>query len=116
MEKNVRKRQYESKFTHSLRANGYLFPITIEQVNHLEANHKDIFKNVPSPVLSVNDILDRGVVSFKPILTNDINDEFAISLAQAAREGKEIPEEVRKQMEEDRKKATTSDNNSDPQT
>jgi hypothetical protein len=114
MEKNNRKRQYESKLTHSLRANGYLFPITVEQVNHLEENHKEIFKNLV-PLLSSDDILNRGVVSFKPIVINAEENEFTISLAQAAREGKEIPEDIRKQMEEDRKKATNPSNNGDPQ-
>ncbi|MDF7815162.1 hypothetical protein [Hymenobacter sp. YC55] len=115
MENNNRKRQYESKLTHSLRANGYLFPITIEQVNYLEENHKDIFKKTPPPESPIDDILNKGIVSFKPIINNDIDNEFTISLAQAAREGKDIPEEIRKRMEEDRKRANNSHNDSDPQ-
>ena len=115
MKNSNKRRQYESKLTHWLRANGYLFPITIEQVNYLEENHKDMFKKIPPPESSIDDILNKGIVSFKPIMVNDIVDEFASSLAQAAREGREIPEEIRKQMEEDRKKANNSDSDSDSQ-
>lgn len=98
----------ESKLAYSLRSNGYLFPVLIEQVKFLEENHKVIFQNIPSNITSAADILGRGIISFKPTFQVQINEEAQQNLAQAAREGKEIPDEVRQQMLRDRLKANKS--------
>ena len=92
----------ESKLAFSLRANGYLFPTSIEQVKFLEENHQILFQNIPSNITSAADILERGLISFEPAFQVYINDEVQQNLAQAAREGKEISDEVRKQMQQDR--------------
>ncbi|WP_165840851.1 hypothetical protein [Larkinella punicea] len=103
----------ESKLTYSLRSNGYLFPILIEQVKFLEANHQDIFQNIPSSITSAADIINRGIISFEANFRIQINEETQDNLAQAAREGKEIPSNVRDQMLRDRLNATKSKRESD---
>lgn len=92
----------ESKLAFSLRANGYLFPISIEQVKFLEENQPILFQNIPTNITSAKDILERGIISFAPAFQVHINEEAQQNLAQAAREGKEISDEVRKQMQRDR--------------
>lgn len=92
----------ESKLAFSLRSNSYLFPITIEQVKFLEENYKIIFQNIPSNITSAADIIGRGIISFEPTFKVKINEEVQQNLAQAAREGKEITDEVRQQMLRDR--------------
>ena len=106
-----KKQQKESKLTCSLRSNGYLFPITIEQVNYLEEHHQDIFQSIPSDLTSAADILARGAITFASKSQKFIIDENTeTSLAQAAREGKQISEEVKQQMRLDRLKANEPDN------
>jgi len=104
---NYEKYQYkpESKLAFSLRANGYLFPISIEQVKLLEENHESIFQNVPSNITSAEAILERGIITFEPAFQIHVNEETRQNLAQAAREGKEISDEIRQQMQRDRLEA-----------
>lgn len=92
----------ESKLAFSLRANGYLFPISIEQVRLLEENCNTLFENAPSNITSAEAIIERGFISFTPAFQIQLNSETQQNLAMAAREGKGISEEVRKQMEKDR--------------
>jgi hypothetical protein len=103
----------ESLLTRSLRANGYLFPITPEQVEFLEQEHKELFEQVPTGLTSGNDILSRGIISFKPSHRDMVEPHIEHSLAQAAREGKIIPEHIRAQMQKDRLNNTQSKENSD---
>ncbi len=95
----------ESKLAFSLRSNGYLFPVSIEQVKILEENHPHIFQNVPFGITSGADILKRGIIDFQPALGIRFNEETQQNLAQAAREGKDIPDDVRQQMIRDRQAA-----------
>jgi hypothetical protein len=107
--RDEKKPRNESKLTRSLRANGYLFPTTIEQVNYLEEHHEDLFNNLPSNLTSASDILRRGAMTLESRLQNHTIDEHTqTSLAQAAREGKEISEEVKQQMRKDRLNANGS--------
>lgn len=104
--RDEKKQRKESKLTRSLRSNGYLFPTTIEQVNYLEEHHQEIFEGLPVGLTSAADILARGAMTFGPKPQKFIIDEHAeASLAQAAREGKQISEEVKQQMRQDRLKA-----------
>ena len=97
--------QPESKLAFSLRANGYLFPVSIEQVRLLEENHSTLFKNVPSNITSAASILERGFISFEPAFQIHLNSETQQNLAMAARDGKDISTEVRQQMQRDRLEA-----------
>lgn len=95
----------ESKLAFSLRSNGYLFPVSIEQVRILEENHPLVFQHMPSNISSAADILKRGIMSIESAFSVQINAEIQNNLAQAAREGKEISDEVRQQMIRDRQTA-----------
>lgn len=97
--------QPESKLSFSLRANGYLFPTSIEQVKYLEEKHESFFRDVPSNITSAGDILERGFISFEPKSQINLNTDTQQNLAQAAREGKEISDEIRQQMQRDRLEA-----------
>lgn len=94
--------QSESKLAFSLRANGYLFPVSMEQVRLLEENHKTLFENTPANITSAAGILDRGLISFEPASQIHLNPEVQQNLAMAAREGKQISNEIRQQMQRDR--------------
>ena len=97
--------QSESKLAFSLRANGYLFPVSIEQVRFLEENHNTLFENAPSNITSAAAILERGLISFEPAFHIHLNLETQQNLAMAAREGRQISDEVRQQMQRDRLEA-----------
>ena len=80
---------------------GIYSPFLLSRSN-LEENHQILFQNIPSNITSAADILERGLISFEPAFQIHINEEAQQNLAQAAREGKEISDEVRKQMQQDR--------------
>lgn len=103
----------ESLLTRSLRANGYLFPTTIEQVEYLEQQQPQLFAQAPTGLTTGADILSRGIVSFSPAHRDLIEPHVEHSLAQAAREGKEIPAHIRAQMQQDRQNNTQEDTNRD---
>lgn len=103
----------ESLLTRSLRANGLLFPVTIEQVKFLEENRKELFENSPQNITSAEEILSRGFMSLQPLSPTAANADFEHRLAQAAREGKAIPEEIRKRMVQDRQQSQPSSNDHD---
>lgn len=103
----------ESLLTRCLRANGFLFPVTIEQVKFLEENRKELFENVPQDITSAEEILNRGFVRLQPLPPPIASPNFEYSLAQAAREGKEIPEEIRKRMLKDRQQSGLPSNEHD---
>ena len=103
----------ESLLARSLRANGYLFPIIAEQVEFLEQHHEQLFAQAPTGLTSGEDILRRGLISFNPLRRDLIDPQVEHSLAQAAREGKEIPDHVREQMQRDRLDSNTSEKSSD---
>jgi hypothetical protein len=105
--------QKESLLTRSLRANGYLFPITPEQVAFLEQEHQALFDHVPTGLTSGDDILSRGIISLKPSRRDTLEPHIEQSLAQAAREGKAIPEHIRAQMQKDRLNTAQPEENSD---
>ena len=104
----------ESKLTRSLRANGYLFPISIEQVKFLEENHPELFEAPMAHLLpSAADVLSRGRIAYSPKAPNraTIDEATQTSLAQAAREGKAIPADIAEKMRQDRQRANDPSNN-----
>lgn len=104
----------ESKLTRSLRANGFLFPTTIEQVTFLEEQHPELFEAPLAHLLpSAADILSRGRIASTPQAPNraTIDEVTQTSLAQAAREGKAISADIAEQMRQDRQRANDPSNN-----
>lgn len=85
-----------------LRLNGYLMPTNEEEVKAFEEKHK---KNYQKPENWNNplEILKKGKVEKLNLKSDKLSSSHeANSLAMAARDGKEISEDVRKKMKEDR--------------
>jgi hypothetical protein len=85
------------------RANGYLFPITPEQVRAfeglLERKPELIDDDLPDPM----EILRQGKQFRVTIITNQTQTIYDEYLQRAARNGKEISDEIRKKMDNDRR-------------
>lgn len=114
MEKQDKNQQRkESILTRSLRANGYLFPVTPEQVEFFEQHHQELLSQAPTGLTSGDEILSRGRISFSPPRRDATDPHVEHSLAQAAREGKDIPERLRAQMMRDRQDSTQTDKKGD---
>lgn len=94
-----------NSFKKILEDNGYTFPVNENQVREFEKSIKGVFEK-PEKWDSIDDILSKnsGVKSiFDRKVSND--KEIESFLSMAAREGKDISEEIRKKMKEDRDKA-----------
>ena len=94
---------FEESFEKSLRSLGYLFPTTDDEVKAFES--KNNIEKTPHGLPSANDILRKGRVHSISPQNSFINHESVENLARAARNGKEIPEEIQKRMNTDRKKS-----------
>jgi hypothetical protein len=82
---------------------GYKFPRTEKDVREFEnANSKSYTE--PDSWPSVEDILNREDKTVKSISLIKIEKSERF-LAMAAREGRSIPDEIKRKMEEDRKKS-----------
>ena len=91
------------KIIELFKSKGFLFPSTSEEIEEFEKNNDlemEILKDWNNPT----DILKRGIVKLEKfdILTSNLD---ISNLSIAAREGKEISEQIRKQMKEDKKNA-----------
>ncbi|MFZ4464831.1 MAG: hypothetical protein ACOYN5_13365 [Bacteroidales bacterium] len=93
-----------------IRANGYLFPITREQVRAfeglLERKPELIDNNLPDPM----EILRQGKQYRATVIINQTQTMYDENLQRAARNGKNIPDEIKKRMHDDRQKGQTNDN------
>jgi hypothetical protein len=90
---------------------GMAFPDSAEDLEyfmeHVKRQNIIIPKDLPSP----EDIFSNGFLSMKGSLNDSLSNDVLENLAQAAREGGNIPPEVIKTMEEDRKKSEEQGNN-----
>lgn len=84
---------------------GYVFPMEKESIIEFEKKYKkEISHIVPKDWDNPINILNRGIVEELSI-ENDYNNSSISGLAQAARNGKVIPIDVKKKMHEDRDNA-----------
>lgn len=95
--------EFEEQLLNSLKGLGYLVPTTEEQVLCFEKHNT--LAEVPSSYFTPLEILENGE------MTLDINDkkglnielkEIGVNLSRAARNGKEIPNDVLSKMNSDR--------------
>lgn len=88
-----------------LKKYGYSMPISEDEVVAFEKKFKKEYKS-PKEWSSVDDILNKDLKESKIIFLEDkkIN-KASGSLSMAAREGKKITEEIREQMNKDKKDA-----------
>ena len=95
---------FYSKLKAVLRANGDLFPLTPPQIEAFENKHHNEGKTSLLALPDLSEILLNGkqynltVEEDAPIYQIFGDNNFA----QAARNGKEIPDEIRKKMQQDR--------------
>jgi hypothetical protein len=88
-----------------LRKYGYAFPNTEEEIEAYEEKSKDSYSK-PSKWPDLSDIIGSKNISNSDVIRlKDIENKSSSNLAMAAREGKEISEEDRKKMNEDKKNA-----------
>lgn len=99
--------EVEAALNATLRDQGLLFPRTVEDISNIEAETD--LADVPTPdsnafrqFLRQRD--DNKVISV-PGQASALADEIAENLAMAARNGGEIPDEIRRKMNADRKVA-----------
>lgn len=95
----------EEAFHKALKSYGYVFPETEEE---LQAFESGIFKmkfKIPEKFNDPSAILEKGKIKRVGDFNSFYDEEVEENLAQAAREGSDIPSDVWEQMEKDRKNA-----------
>ena len=112
--KNFNEEEFDKSLQEYLRATGDLFPKTPEEIS-------DAIKKLTLDQKLPPDLSDPFVV-----MTNAVNSKFKLSafedsaieenLARAAREGGDIPDDIKKRMEEDRKAAEQNRKNNNADT
>ncbi len=90
-----------------LKEHGYILPETKEEMDAFDASKNSkaippIPKEVDDPIAT----LQRGYSKPKPLSSELDEETSAAFLAMAARSGKEIPDHVRKKMNEDRRNSS----------
>jgi hypothetical protein len=99
----------ENAFVKSLRQHGFLFPATQTDLEAIK-NKKEIGEvPLPSDLENPMQIIERGKI--KSISSGDFpdNSEVEENLARAAREGKDIPDDVKNQMKKDKDSSKRKD-------
>lgn len=106
-EKNTLDDLFDDDISRALKDLGFIFPQTVEDFQKLETEVKQNPISQPDKLKDAFSLLGKthrkkrvGIVKS----LQDIND-YSSNFAQAARELKVIPEELFKQMQEDKKKA-----------
>lgn len=94
---------FDSILNNSLRSQGYLFPENDEQIVFFEKNIKQC--NIPDKFKSPEFVFEGKRKKFKrkEFITENTEDDVKWSIA--AREGKELSEDIKQQMIKDREEA-----------
>lgn len=89
-----------------LRKYGYGLPLTEDEVVAFENKYCKDYET-PKEWSSIDDIINEGKIEKSKVVSlTDIRKNKSVSqLSMAAREGKEITDEIRKKMKEDKKNA-----------
>lgn len=95
----------EKAFHKALKSYGYLFPETEAELQSFEESISKMKFQIPDKFNDPIAILKAGKISNVSQFNSFNDEEIEEHLAQAAREGSDIPEDVRAQMEKDRKDA-----------
>lgn len=104
---------FYSKLKAVLRANGILFPLTPPQIEAFETKLRKQGNDTPTDLPALSEILANGkqynitVEECSPFYPSTEENNFA----QAARNGKAIPEEIRRKMQNDRDEKEKKNNN-----
>ena len=105
---NIQDVDFEVYLENALKLYGYLFPTTDEQMSVFEENVKDI--PLPEKFDSPDFVFENKKQQFKRkgiVLDNSVGER---NWALAAREGKEIPEDILAKMKRDKEEARKKQN------
>ncbi len=97
--------EFNDSLKDSLKKAGYDFPETEEELDYLIEKFNKTNVVVPDELDDPIAILKQGMLSVKTDFNSSTDQEVDINLAQAAREGGTIDDEVKNQMNMDRKAA-----------
>ena len=97
----------EKKLNKSLKAHGCLFPENEEQLGSFLDEIKDI--TVPYEITDAVDEFKFERKTLSKSISFDSNNHTTNNLAQAARKGEDIPEEIKKKMQQDRENSKKSE-------
>ncbi|MHA6279360.1 hypothetical protein ACXYMT_04190 [Salinimicrobium sp. CAU 1759] len=109
-EKNI-----ERAFFKALKNSGYVFPETEKDFDKFEESVLKIKDVIPNHLEDPIDILNRGKIRTLGVFEDFFDSTIEENLAQAAREGSDIPEDVWKQMEKDRQRSEDKNDGEDTQ-
>lgn len=93
-----------------LKESGLAFPDTEEELEQLLAHGRMNSAPIPGELDDPSLILKRGLLELSFSLNSSTDKEIEENLAQAAREGDQITEEVRDQMRKDREDSEKDSN------
>lgn len=97
--------EFERRLIKSFRSNGYLFPMSDEEIERFEECHKNEIRTAISKVPSADEILKRGRIEKNWTLSIPVDKEVSQNMAQAAREGKTPTDALKQKMLDDRNKS-----------
>ncbi|SFF03225.1 hypothetical protein [Spirosoma endophyticum] len=89
----------------SLKVHGVVFPDTDDEVEEFRINNLASIEPLPDYLADPMAIFDRTRARIETKRAWSVSNELSINMAMAAREGGEIPDDVRQQMERDRLEA-----------
>jgi hypothetical protein len=92
----------EKEFHKALKAFGHLFPTTEDEVEAFEQSFDNELKTPTTSKPKALDILKRGYMKYALPMNLQLNKNVEENLARAAREGREISEDIKEQMKKDR--------------
>jgi hypothetical protein len=101
----------ERTLLNAMRTQGWILPQTIEDVARAEEMQAQTQLPLPFSLRNPYEVLDRGNTELRrgQYFAVTPNPDIEESLAQAAREGREIPPDVRMQMDLDREKSESEE-------
>lgn len=113
MDKYQNNANQDKAFHKALKKGGYIFPETDEELLNFEISISKMKFHIPEELNNPLKILKRGKIDKVHEFNTFYDEQVEGNLAQAARDGSNITDEVWLQMEKDRKKAeeTKDDNN-----
>lgn len=100
----------EKAFFKALKKHGYIFPESEEELKVLEEKISMMHFEIPDKLNDPLEILKVGRIEKVSKVDSFYDAELEENLAQAAREGSNIPDDVWEQMEKDRKKEENKNN------
>lgn len=105
MDDQNKKIAQEAAFHKALKSYGYVFPETEEELQAFENSISKMKFEIPEKLDNPSAFLKKGKIKGVGNFNSFYDEEVEENLAQAAREGSDIPNDVWQQMEKDRKNA-----------